>query len=115
MKTFAIAAIAFISIATPMAQAQPVQHHRQEFRKNFRPSPPPHARPHVGPRPHVAPRPSWRAGNRLPPHYRNQHVRDYRRLGLRAPARGQRWVRIDNQYVLINAATGLIMSLSAAR
>lgn len=57
---------------------------------------------------------AWRQGERIPAQYRNQRV-DYRRHGLRPPPRGQEWVRVDNNYALISAASGLIMALSQIR
>jgi Ni/Co efflux regulator RcnB len=41
--------------------------------------------------------------------------RDYRRYRLAEPRRDQRWVRVDNQFLLINAVSGLIVGLAAAR
>ncbi len=35
--------------------------------------------------------------------------------GLRAPARGQRWIKVDDQFLLITAATGLIVGVLAGR
>lgn len=56
---------------------------------------------------------AWRRGERLPSHYRgaNAYVNDYGRYGLRAPPRGYRWVRADNDYVLAALATGLIIQV----
>ena len=38
-------------------------------------------------------------------------MNDYGRYGLRAPPRGHRWVRADNDYVLAAIATGLIVQV----
>lgn len=59
----------------------------------------------------------WDRGQRLSAQERRHIVdrRDYRRHNLREPRRGERWVRVDNQYLLINAVSGLIIGLSAAR
>ncbi|ENS00111.1 hypothetical protein C030_02957 [Brucella abortus 85/69] len=46
---------------------------------------------------------------------RHQEIRDYKRYGLRAPARGQRWIKVDDQFLLITAATGLIVGVLAGR
>ena len=55
---------------------------------------------------------AWRRGERLPSHYRSSnYVNDYGRYGLRAPPRGHRWVRADNDYVLAAIATGLIVQV----
>ena len=58
----------------------------------------------------------WRRGERLPPAYRgrNDYVSDYRAHRLRAPPRGYRWVRRDDNYLLVAATTGLIASVIAA-
>jgi Ni/Co efflux regulator RcnB len=57
----------------------------------------------------------WRRGERLPAaYYRNSgYYVDYRAHHLRAPPRGYRWVRVDNDYILVAAATGLIASIIA--
>jgi len=45
---------------------------------------------------------------------RGQRVNDYRRYHLQRPPRGYEWRRVDNNYVLAAAATGLIMGLVLA-
>ena len=45
---------------------------------------------------------------------RGQRVNDYRRYHLQRPPRGYEWRRVDNNYVLAAAATGLIMGLMLA-
>ncbi|WP_320199931.1 RcnB family protein [Agrobacterium sp. rho-13.3] len=59
----------------------------------------------------------WDRGQRLSTKERRNFIdrRDYRRHNLREPGRGERWVRVDNQYLLINAVSGLIIGLSGAR
>ncbi|GAK70951.1 RcnB family protein [Agrobacterium rubi] len=59
----------------------------------------------------------WDRGQRLSAAERRHMVdrRDYRRHNLREPGRGQRWVRVDNQYLLINAVNGIIIGLSSSR
>ena len=55
-------------------------------------------------------KPAWlKRGGR----YNNggRDVSDYRRYGLRAPARGQRWVRYNNDYILVSIGNGLIASI----
>jgi Ni/Co efflux regulator RcnB len=58
----------------------------------------------------------WVRGQRLDARYRGNgyYVSDWRRHGLRAPPRGYRWQRVDNQYVLAAVATGLIASVILA-
>ncbi|MDR6990530.1 MULTISPECIES: RcnB family protein [Luteimonas] len=55
---------------------------------------------------------AWRRGDRLPLAEldRRYYVDDYRAQRLHAPRDGQRWVRQnDDQYLLIEAATGMIL------
>jgi len=58
----------------------------------------------------------WAKGQRLDSRYRGNgyYVNDYRRYGLRAPPRGYRWHRVNDQYVLAAVATGLIASVIIA-
>ena len=57
----------------------------------------------------------WRhRGGRVPAQYRGRGVDDWQRQGLRRPGNGQRWVRVDNDYLLVAAASGLIASIVAA-
>ena len=57
----------------------------------------------------------WVRGRPLPAHYRRHVISDYHRYHLHRPGPGQRWVRVDNQYILINTVTGMIAALAAAR
>jgi Ni/Co efflux regulator RcnB len=58
----------------------------------------------------------WARGQRLDQRYRDNryYVSDYHRHGLRAPPRGYRWQRVDDQYVMAAIATGLIASVIIA-
>ena len=58
----------------------------------------------------------WAKGQRLDARSRGNgyYVSDYRRHGLRAPPRGYRWQRVDNQYILAAVATGIIASVIIA-
>jgi len=58
----------------------------------------------------------WARGERLPSAYYQDrsHYVDYRAYHLRAPPRGYRWVRTeDNNYAMVAIASGLIASLIA--
>ena len=55
-----------------------------------------------------------RAAHRRNDWNRGQRVNDYRRYHLQRPPRGYEWRRVDNNYVLAAAATGLIMGLVLA-
>jgi Ni/Co efflux regulator RcnB len=54
----------------------------------------------------------WARGQRMSAEYRNAHSRyrvaDYRRYHLYAPGRGRQWVRVNNDYLLVGLASGLI-------
>jgi Ni/Co efflux regulator RcnB len=56
---------------------------------------------------------SWRRGGIVPPAYRSYYVRDPAFYGLRPAGRGQRWVYVDNNLVLMSVATGLIADIVA--
>lgn len=59
----------------------------------------------------------WARGQRLPREYYQDrsHYVDYRASHLRAPPRGYRWVRTDdNNYAMVGTSTGLIAALIAA-
>lgn len=62
----------------------------------------------------VVKKPRWSRGQRYSD-WRRHTVRDYHRHGLRAPGRGQQWVKVDNDFLLVTAATGVIASIIAAR
>jgi len=53
-------------------------------------------------------------GERLARDARGERVPDYRKHGLKAPPKGHEWRKVDNDYVLIVVATGLISSVVAA-
>lgn len=115
MKRIVLAAVALSMFAVPMAQAQyrhepPRQGHsyghqpsygHQQKRNDYRKKP--------------QPRHHWSKGKRVPEWQRRQAVRDYHRYGLKRPAHGQRWVKVDNDFLLISAATGIIAAIAAGR
>ncbi len=110
MKSIRLLSIA-VAVSTAMtmgpALADPPHHARGN-------GPPAHA---GGPGKRHAPPPgwqkkAWRRGERLPivEIDRRYWVDDYDHYHLRAPARGQRWVRqSDAEYLLVEIATGLII------
>jgi Ni/Co efflux regulator RcnB len=74
-----------------------------------------HVRPHEVRR-HKQVRPHrWARGQRVDNWRGRSEVRDYRRHGLRQPARDQRWVKVDNNYLLISMMTGIVAAVSAGR
>lgn len=134
-KRTILTAITISMLAVPMAQAQSRhdgprgnQHYSQTHksgpsaqRNNMRkPAPQRHQAQKPGPNRHHAQRPApsrqkWAKGHRGPQWQRQQQVRDYHRYGLRKPAQGQQWVKIDNDYLLISLATGVILGMAASR
>jgi Ni/Co efflux regulator RcnB len=58
---------------------------------------------------------NWRKGGRIERNDWNRGTRvDYRQYHLSSPPRGYEWRRVDNNYVLAAAATGLIAGLVIA-
>jgi Ni/Co efflux regulator RcnB len=57
----------------------------------------------------------WSRGKRVPDWNRRYVVRDYDHHGLRRPGYGQRWIKVDNDYLLIGITSGVIASIIAAR
>ncbi|MDC9809942.1 MULTISPECIES: RcnB family protein [Rhizobium] len=62
-------------------------------------------------------RPHWKRGYRVNASERRRFsdVNDYRRYRLAPPPRGYRWVRADNDYLLIGVTSGIISSVIAGR
>ncbi len=59
---------------------------------------------------HAGPHPRWQRGHRyVGPTY---VVRDYGHYRLRPPPRGYRWVRANNDYLLVAIATGIILDMA---
>ena len=126
-KRTILAALAFSVLAVPMAQAQSRydgprsgHHYSQPNKPVYQAPRRQQAQNRHGPQRHHAQRPApsrhhWTRGRYVPEWQRRQQVRDYHRHGLRAPARGQQWVKVDNDYLLIGLATGVILGIVAAR
>lgn len=53
----------------------------------------------------------WQRGQYMSPYVRTYVVYDYGRYRLRPPPRGFVWVRADNDYLLISAATGVVFDV----
>ncbi len=75
-----------------------------------------HRRPHVEQK-KVVVRSHWKRGYRVNASERRRFsdVNDYRRYRLAPPPRGYRWVRADNEYLLIGVTSGIISSIIAGR
>lgn len=59
----------------------------------------------------------WQAHDRLPARYLNDRhaVRDWHRYDLPAPPPHHRWVKVDGEFILVAAATGVIASILLGR
>jgi Ni/Co efflux regulator RcnB len=104
-KRLILSTAAISMLAVPMAQAQS-RHH--DTRQGHHYSQQKH---HHG----YAKRHSWKRGERVSDWRKRQAVRDYKRHGLRKPGRNQRWVKVDNDYLLISFATGVVAGIVASR
>ena len=114
MKKLIISALALTFLASPVltasdASAQNRQDRgRQELREDRRED-----RREVRQDRRQANRPAWlRNGGR---YSGGRNYVDHRRYGLRAPARGQRWVQYNDTYVLVTVASGLIGAIIASQ
>lgn len=56
-----------------------------------------------------------RKGERLPQNHRGNRIADYSKHGLRRPGRGNEWRKVDDRYVLMAVATGLIIDIISAQ
>jgi Ni/Co efflux regulator RcnB len=116
MKLFTrsiLIAVAVSMLAVPMAQAQQrhdsSRHYSQSKRYEHR------ANERYDTHRHLKKRHHWAKGKRVPDWQRRQAIRDYHRYGLKRPGRGQQWVKVDNDYLLISLASGIISGIVAAR
>jgi len=106
-----LAALAFSIAAVPLAEAQARDNGPRFDRYHAQPFKP---GPHVYKR-YDRPRHHWNKGQRLSDWKRRAAVRDWHRHGLKRPARGQQWIKVDNDYLLISVATGIIAGIVASR
>lgn len=110
MKRLVLTALALSMLAAPAAYAGPEtsQHHEvhkvQTVKKQVR---------HKADGGHVVRKKvvrtkRWTNGRQVPAWQRQHVVRDHHRYHLRKPGRGQQWIRIGNDYLLISLKTGTI-------
>ena len=117
MKRLVLSAVALSMLALPVAQAQagprhePPRYERQDSRWDKKPS---YGKHHKYQK-KVVKKHRWARGNRVPAWQRKHAVRDWHRLGLRRPAYGQQWVKVDNDFLLVSIASGIIAGLIAAQ
>ncbi|MCF6368669.1 RcnB family protein [Rhizobium halophilum] len=109
MKMLVTLMLAATVLAAPMAQARDDHRHSDRSR---------HLERHVTvDRKVVVKKHRWNRGHRLQATERRhmRDVRDYHRYRLSAPPRGYRWVKVDNDFLLIGITSGIISSIIAAR
>ncbi|MFD2055728.1 RcnB family protein [Mesorhizobium calcicola] len=63
----------------------------------------------------VVKRSHWRNGQKYSGWKRHRPIRDYGRYGLHRPRRGQEWIRVGNDYVLVGVLSGVIFGALAAQ
>ena len=108
MKRLVLATFALSLLAAPAAFAKPQDYHHKRPQQT-------HVVKKKVVTKKVVTRRDWKRGHRLPHGQRYTTVRDYGRYHLRKPPRGQHWVRVDNQYLLVGITTGIISALVNAQ
>ncbi|TSE12953.1 RcnB family protein [Mesorhizobium intechi] len=63
----------------------------------------------------VVKRNHWRNGQKYSGWRQHQPIRDYGRYGLHRPGRGQEWIRVGNDYVLVGILSGVVFGALAAQ
>ncbi|MEG0224924.1 MAG: RcnB family protein [Comamonas sp.] len=93
----------------PAQMHQPVHQHQPAAKPGHGPGHVQAGGPHRG----AGPDRNLHRGGKLPPSYRSKHyiVDDWRGHGLQRPGRGQHWVQVGSDYLLVAAATGLIAQI----
>ncbi|MEY4255525.1 MAG: hypothetical protein RLZZ141_752 [Pseudomonadota bacterium] len=90
------------------------QYDRRDAYERYAPPPRGYIAPRVygedGPR-HDRGHRHWKRGQYLSPYVRTYVVYDYGRHRLRPPPRGFVWIRADDNYLLVAAATGMIFDV----
>jgi Ni/Co efflux regulator RcnB len=113
MKKVLSAALALSLLGGTAAMAQPYGHsdHRNDNNGRYSQSADRHDDRHDNR--HDNRNHRWSRGERLPSSYYSSrsHYVDYRRHHLRQPPRGYQWVQVDNNYMMVALATGLISSI----
>ena len=122
MKRLVLSAVALSMLALPVAQAQAgprdeaPRYERHDSDWNKRPGfDKPRFDKKVVVKKKVVKKHHWARGNRVPAWQRHYVVRDYDRYGLRRPAYGQQWVKVDNDFLLVSIASGIIAGIIAAQ
>ncbi|MBZ9697704.1 MULTISPECIES: RcnB family protein [unclassified Mesorhizobium] len=63
----------------------------------------------------VVKRNNWRNGQKYSGWRQHRPIRDYGRYGLHRPGRGQEWIRVGNDYVLVGILSGVVFGALAAQ
>ncbi|MGF0539356.1 RcnB family protein [Agrobacterium sp. ES01] len=105
MKKALLISIAAMLMAAPMAQAQTHGDHKQPQQQYLI---------NKHPAKKVVVKKHWQKGQHMSNWNKHSKVTDYKRHGLRKPGPDQRWVKVDNDYVLISIASGVIAGIVAA-
>ena len=110
MKALLSMMMAATILIAPMAQAQDTRSHGNDAHRTV-------GRTVTIEKKTVVKKQRWNKGHRLSRAERDRltQVRDYSRYRLQTPPRGYQWFRVDNEFLLIGAATGVIASIIAAR
>lgn len=116
MKRLVLSAIALSMLALPISQAQAgPRHEPQRYERQDRHWNKPHFDKKVVVRKKVVTKKRWTRGNQVPSWQRKHVVRDYHRYGLRRPGHGQHWVKVDNDFLLVSIASGIIGGIIASQ
>lgn len=117
-KRTILAAVAVSMFAVPMAQAQSRHDAPRQNQHQYQQTKPGYQAPNsrrVQVQQPAPRRQHWKQGQRVPDWRKRQAVRDYQRHGLKRPGKNQQWVKVDNDYLLINFATGVILGMALGR
>ncbi|MER9332020.1 RcnB family protein [Mesorhizobium sp. M0152] len=63
----------------------------------------------------VVKRNNWRNGQKYSGWRQHRPIRDYGRYGLHRPGRGQEWIRVGNDYVLVGILSGVVFGALAGQ
>lgn len=124
MKRLVLSAVALSMLALPVAQAQagPRDHQAPRYEYQQKQNKHSNSRKWQQHKSHdskryqkSAKKHHWKRGHKVPSWQRRHVVKDYHRYGLRRPAPGQQWIKVDNDFLLISIASGLIGGIFASQ
>ena len=119
MKRLVLSAVALSMLALPVAQAQAGsrydRHDQPRYERYDHNWKKPGFDKRVVVKKKVVKKHRWARGHRVPAWQRKHAVRDWHRHGLRRPGYGQQWVKVDNDFLLVSIASGIIAGLIAAQ